>query len=587
MGNPLSPPPSTKPPVSKSIADLVVMNANIINVYTREIKEGSVVVKAGRITRVGDVDDLIGAATTIIDAKGSYLSPGFIDAHLHTESSMVTITEFARVALLHGTTTIVIDPHEIANVLGIAGVKLFLKESVNLPLKTFITVPSCVPAAPNLETTGSYLTSKDLQELLGLPRVVGLAEMMNFSGVLSQDPAVLKKLMLTHSLGKVVDGHAPMVRGKELCTYVSAGIYSDHECVTADEALEKLRLGMWIMVREGSAATNLREIVKAVYKEKLDTRRLMLATDDLSPSDLLKGHVNKLVEAVIAEGYDPVTAIQMATINPATYFHLDHEIGGIAPGLKADFLLVKDPQEIDVAAVFSEGRLVAKEGKLISDIPKWRYPPSARKTVKVKAVPKPEAFAVKASVKKRNVTVRVMGVKDRSLLTTSETATLSVRNGLVLPDAKKDVLQAAVIERHKATGNIGLGFVRGFTLSEGALASSVAHDSHNVITVGVNWNDMSLAVKKIIEAGGGMIAVRKGSVLAFLSLPVAGLMSENHVGGVSTELVKLQKAARSLGCKLTDPFMTMSFMALPVIPKLKLTDKGLVMNLQFVDLTIT
>lgn len=582
----MSPALSMKTTVGEFEADLAVLNANIINVYTREITEGSVAVKAGRITRVGDVDDLIGATTTIIDAKGSYLPPGFIDAHIHTESSTVTITEFARVALLHGTTAIVIDPHEIANVLGIAGIKLFLKESANLPLKTFLTAPSCVPAAPNLETTGGALTFKDLQELLGLPRFVGLAEMMNFPGVLSQDPAVMKKIKLAHSLGKVVDGHAPMVRGKELCAYVSAGIYSDHECVTADEALEKLRLGMWIMAREGSAATNLHEIVKAVYMKKLDTRRLMLATDDISPTDLVKGHVNKLVEAVIAEGYDPVTAIQMATINPATYFHLDHEIGGIAPGLKADFLLVKDPQKMDMPTVFSEGRLIAKEGKLAIRIPKWKYPPCTRKTMKVKAVPKPEAFAVKASVKKRNVTVRVMRVKDRSLLTASETATLSVRNGLVLPDSKKDVLQAAVLERHKATGNIGLGFVRGFTLSDGALASTVAHDSHNIITVGVNWDDMSYAVKKLIEAGGGVIAVRKGSVLAFLSLPVAGLMSEDHVRAVSNKLVKLQRAARSLGCKLTDPFMTMSFMALPVVPKLKLTDKGLVMDMQFVDLAI-
>jgi len=583
----LNPALSMKPTVDEFKADLAVLNVNIVNVYTREIKEGSVAVKAGRITRVGDVDDLIGLATTVIDAKGSYLSPGFIDAHLHTESSMVTITEFARVALLHGTTTIVIDPHEIANVLGIAGVKLFLKESADLPLKTFITAPSCVPAAPDLETTGGDLSFKALKELLGLPRFLGLAEMMNFPGVLSQDPAVLKKIKLTHSLGKVVDGHAPMVRGKELCAYVSAGIYSDHECVTADEALEKLRLGMWIIAREGSAATNLHEIVKAVYTKKLDTRHLMLATDDISPTDLMKGHVNKLVEAVIAEGYDPVTAIQMATINPATYFHLDHEIGGIAPGLKADFLSVKDLQKMDIPTVFSEGRLIAKEGKLVISIPTWRYPPSARKTMKVKAVPKPEAFAVKTSVKRRKVTVRVMGVNDRSHLTTSETATLSVRNGLVLPDAKEDVLQAAVIERHRATGNIGLGFVRGFTLSDGALASSVAHDSHNIVAIGVNWDDMSCAVKKIIEAGGGMVAVRKGSVLAFLSLPVAGLMSENPVSAVSTKLVKLRKAARSLGCKLTEPFMTMSFMALPVIPTLKLTDKGLVMGMQFVDPIIT
>ena len=564
-------------------ADLAVVNAKILNVYTGELEEGSVAIKAGRIVRVGNAEDLIAASTSIINAKGSYLAPGFIDAHLHVESSMMTITEFAKVALLHGTTTIVIDPHEIANVLGVEGVKLFLEESSKLPLKVYIMAPSCIPAAPGLETSGAELTEKDLEELLRLPRVIGLAEMMNFPGVIAGDPVVLKKIMLTHSLGKIVDGHAPMVRGKELCAYISAGIRSDHESSTADEALEKLRRGMWIMVREGSAAKNLHEIVRAARRSRLDTRRIMLATDDLSPTDLLKGHINRLVAAVIEEGYDPVIAAQMATINTATYFHLAHEIGGIAPGLKADFIIIKNLQRMSVSSVFCDGRLIAKDSKLLVEIPKWNYPPNASKTMHIKSIPEAGDFAVKVPVKDGKLNVCIIGVKDRLLLTTSEIGSLSVRDGIIVPDVKKDILQAAVVERHRATGNIGLGFVKGFGLSEGALASSVAHDSHNVVAVGANWNDMAVAVKTIIEAGGGMVAVRKGAVLALLKLPVAGLMSSENADRVASELIRLHEETEVLGCKLTEPFMTMSFLALPVIPVLKLTDKGLVENMKFVN----
>jgi len=564
-------------------ADIAILNANIVNVCTKEIIRDSIAIKSDKIIRVGDVRDIIGVSTTVVDAKDAYVSPGFIDAHIHIESSMLTITEFAKAALPHGTTSVVIDPHEIANVLGMAGVKLFLEESANLPLKVFITAPSCVPAAAGFETSGAELTPENLEELLRVPRVVGLGEVMNYLGVIQRDPVMLRKIRIAHSLRKRVDGHAPMLRGRELAAYVSAGIHSDHECVEGEEAIEKLRLGMWIMAREGSAAKNLHDIIRTIRKKNVETRHIMLVTDDLSPIDLVKGYIDRLVKAVIDEGYDPVTAIQMATINPAAYFHLDHSIGFIAPGFNADVVLFEDLDEVKVKKVISNGKIVAKNGKFTERIIAWRYPLSAEKTVKVKSLPRPEDFAVKVPEKLDKVTVRVMRIEDRSLLTKSETDVISVKNGVAVPDVEKDVLQVVVVERHKATGNIGRGFVRGFNLSEGALASSVAHDSHNIVVVGASWNDMAVAVRKIVNACGGIVAVKGGKVLAFLNLPIAGLMSKDDAEKVSLKLTELNKAAKKMGCKLTEPFMTMSFIALPVIPELKLTDRGLVERMNFVS----
>ena len=557
-------------------ADLVILNANIVNVHTKKIIKDSIAIKSDKIIRIGDVRDLIGASTTAIDAKDAYVSPGFIDAHIHIESSMLTVTEFAKAALPHGTTSVVIDPHEIANVLGMAGVKMFLKESTDLPLKVFVTAPSCVPAAAGFETSGAELTPENLEELLRIPRVVGLGEVMDYREVIRRDPVMLRKIRIAHSVRKRVDGHAPMLRGKELSAYVSAGIHSDHECVDGEEAVEKLLLGMWIMAREGSAAKNLHDIIRTIHKKNVETRHIMLVTDDLSPTDLVKGHIDRLVKAVIDEGYDPVTAIQMATINPATYFYLNHSIGLIAPGFNADLTLLEDLDKVKVKTVISNGKIVAKNGKLTAKITAWKYPLSAQRTMKLKSLPRPEDFAVKVSGEIDSATVRIIGVEDRSLLTKFERDILSVKNGAVIPSVEKDVLQAAVVERHKATGNIGHGFVRGFNLFCGALASSVAHDSHNIVVIGTNWSDMAIAVNGIVRVGGGIAAVKDGKVLAFLGLPIAGLMSKNNAETVSRKLTELHRAAKKMGCKLTEPYMTMSFMALPVIPELKLTDKGLV-----------
>jgi len=572
---------------SKLKADLAILNGNIVNVRTKKIVKDSIAIKSGRIIRVGNVRDLIGVSTTVVNAKDLYVSPGFIDAHIHLESSMLTVTEFAKAALPHGTTSVVVDPHEIANVLGMSGVKLFLDESANLPLKVFLTAPSCVPAAAGFETSGAELTPENVDELLRIPRVVGLGEVMNYQEVIKRNPVMLMKIRIAHSLRKRVDGHAPGLRGRELAAYVSAGIDSDHECVEGREAIEKLRLGMWIMVREGSAAKNLHEIIHTIREKKVGTEHIMLVTDDLSSNDLVEGHIDRLVKAVVDEGYDPVTAFQMATINPAAYFRLNHYIGVIAPGFNADLIILEDLDEVKVKTVIANGKIVAKNGKLTARIAAWRYPLGARRSIKLKHLPTPGLFAVKVLEETNSATVRVICVKNRSLFTKSDKAILPVKNGVAIPDVEKDVLQAAVVERHKATGNIGHGFVRGFNLNCGALASSVAHDSHNIIVIGTNWRDMAIAVKNIVDAGGGIAAVKDSKTLAFLSLPIAGLMSKDNAESVSRKLTELRKAAEKMGCQLTEPFMTMSFISLPVIPEIRLTDKGLIETMTFVNTIIS
>lgn len=570
-------------------ADLVILNANIVDVYTGGIYNGSIAIKSNRIIGVGEVDCFIGNSTIKINADGDYLCPGFIDAHLHIESSMITLSEFAKVVLPHGTTTIIIDPHEIANVLGVDGIKMFIEESENIPLDVYFTVPSCVPAAPGLDTSGAELNVDGVESLLRLPKVVGLGEVMNFPGVLSGDKMLLKKIFLAHSLGKRVDGHAPSLTGNILQRYIAVGINSDHECTSGNEAFEKLRLGMWIMVREGSISKNLREILSFLFKVDVDMHRVMFVTDDMSPIDVLKHHINGLVKMAIEIGFDPIDAIRMATLNPATYYHLDHEIGAVAPGLKANLIVLGDLNKVDVKMTIANGRVVASNGKLITQIDKWVYPSKAYKSINVKRIPCEDDFKFKVNLDYGKATVRVIEVEDGSLYTKQSFVELPISNGIVNVDVENDVLQVAVVERHKATGNIGLGFVRGFSLKCGSLASSISHDSHNIVVVGVNFSDMAYAVKKIIELGGGIVIVKDNSLLGCLPLPIAGLMSDENVYSVSNRLLELNKIIMDIGCKLKEPFMTLSFISLPVIPELKITDKGLVWHnidtgkIEFVD----
>ncbi len=557
-------------------ADLLLADLNIVDVISSEIYSGSIAVKGEKILGVGKVEHLVGPKTVIHDFSGLYASPGFMDAHIHIESSMLTLTEFAKAVIPHGTTATVSDPHEMANILGSEGVKLLLEEAKHLPLKAFFTAPSCIPAAPGLETSGAQLDAKEVEDLLKIDRVVGLGEVMNFPRVINGDPQLLEKIHAARSLGKAVDGHAPQLRGEALRAYVKAGVQSDHECTTGEEALEKHGLGMWIMIREGSASKDLRRVIQPFLHRGAPKDRLMLVSDDLSPIDLKKGHLDNLVREAIKEGLDPLAALRMVTINPALYFHLDPRMGSLSAGKEANVLLLEDLENIKVRAVFINGQLVAKDGKLVVGIPKFSYPPFSVKTVKIKAPPTPENFSIPAPFKKGLARVRVIIVKDGSLLTEATTETAQVEDFRVLPDPAKDMLQIAVVERHEQTGNMGKGFVRGFGLKEGALASTVAHDSHNLIVVGTKWTEMATAVQAICEMNGGMVVIKDGKTAARLPLPVAGLMSQENTDTVIDGLQRLHEAAKSLGCTLQEPFMTLSFLALPVTPELKVTDKGLV-----------
>lgn len=559
-------------------ADLVIRDAEVIDVNTKTTFIASIAVKGDRIARVGDVEDLIGEATVVVDGRGLYAAPGFFDAHMHVESTHLTLTSFAEAALSHGTTSVVIDPHEIANVLGLEGVDTIVEEAKKLPLTVYVMMPSCVPAAsPDLETSGAILGSKEVGDKLLTPEIAGLAEVMNFPGVLACDDEVLKKVELARALKKPVDGHAPLLRGTELDAYLSACILSDHETVSGEEALEKLRKGMYVAAREGTASKNLEAILRAVKEAGIDTRHVMLATDDLSPIDLVyEGHVDVLIRKAVELGFDPVEAIQMATINTATYLHVDWDIGSIAPGKIADIVLIDDLEKVVVRKVVAKGMVVAEDGRLVIQLPAYEYPKRAYRTMNVKKVPEENDLAVRVGLKEGVVKARVIGVLDKSLLTQSLTKELEVRDGVVCANPDEDVLYAAVVERHQATGNVGRGFASGFGIPKGALASSIAHDAHNVVGVGASLKDLATAIAQVVEMGGGIAVSVNGKVVAAVELPIAGLMTPEDPLTTAEQFLKLSEVVESLGSPLTDPLMTLSFMSLCVIPELKLTDKGLV-----------
>ncbi len=559
-------------------ADLVIRNGKLVNVYTGEIlEEFDVAVKGDRIALIGDAAHTIGPQTKIINASGKFIVPGLLDGHIHIESTMLTLTEFAKAVLPRGTTGVFIDPHEIANVLGVKGVKLMAEEAKALPLKVFICIPSCVPAtSPEFETAGAEITAEDIEKMLKWSEVIGLAEVMNYPGVIEGDERILSKIRATLRAGKVIEGHAPKLLGAKLCAYAASGISSCHETTSRNEGLEKLRTGLTLMIREGSAWKDLAEVIKVITKDKLDSRRVVLVTDDKHPEDLIKeGHVDHLIRRAIEEGVDPVTAIQMATINVAEHYNLDMHIGGIAPPRYADILIVDDLEKFKVSKVIADGKLIAENGKLTIKISKYKYPSYSTKTIKVKRKALPDDFKIKVN-ERGKVKVRVIEVQEESALTKQRIEELNVQNGEVKVDIEKDIVKISVIERHKATGNISVGFVKGFNLKHGAAASTVAHDSHNIIVVGASEKDMAVAVNKLIEAGGGMIAVLGGEVLAMVELPIAGLMSNEEAEVLAEKIEKLNDAWRKLGCKMKSPYMTMSILALPVIPELRITDKGLV-----------
>ena len=542
----------------------------MVNVFSGEIYATNVAIAEEWIAGVGQE---YGDGKEVIDLTGLYLLPGFINGHFHLESSLLTPAEYARLALAHGTTTVILDPHEIANVLGLPGIQALIDSSKDLPLDYFFMAPSCVPATP-LETAGAFLPSTDVEKLLKNNRVLGLAEMMNYPGVLRKDPEVLRKIQAAQKMGKAIDGHAPLLSGKELNAYVASGNESDHECTRKEEAEEKIRLGMWLMIRQGSAAKNLQDLLPVVTPQ--NKNRCLFVLDDLEARDLIgKGEIDHLLRQAIGRGLDPVTAVQMATLNPCERFGLKDR-GAISPGRRADIVAVSDLVGFNVHLTIKNGKIVAREGKAYP-LFKPLFDPKVFQTVKIKPLNE-SSFHLNLKGEK----AWIIGLLPDQILTRK--LSLPVKKddkGMVISDPESDILKIAVIERHKASGNIGLGLVKGFGLKRGALATSVAHDSHNLVVVGVADEEMKQAVQEVEKMQGGFVVVDQKEVKASLSLPVGGLMSLDAAEGVASQMEKLTQAAREIGVLLENPFLTLSFMALPVIPELKLTDKGLVDVSQF------
>ena len=543
-------------------ADLVIKNANIVNVLSEEIHKGDIAICDGVIAGIGENY----SGEKEIDINGAYVTPSFIDGHVHLESTMMLPKEFAKTVLPAGTTTVIIDPHEISNVLGLHGIS-FMHEAVkDLPMNVYTMLPSCVPATP-FETSGFDLNSYDLSLLIDKPWVLGIAEMMNFPGVLNHDKNVMAKLELAKSRGKRIDGHAPYLSGKDLCGYIASGVKSDHECTTPEEAIEKLRLGVYVMIREGTAAKDLDALIPVLKTS--NTRKCIFVTDDRHPADL-KEHINGMVRRAVDAGVDPIKAVQVASLNTAEYFGLK-DLGAIAPGYKADLLVLPDLKTFKPDIVLKDGQVVAQDGKLAVEIPEN------------------DAIATRNSVNVRWITmddfkiptegeglkqVRALEVIPHQLITKSVMSDVKIVDGNAVSNVETDTLKICVIERHRATGNIGKGFVKGFNLKCGAIASTVAHDSHNMIVIGTNDFDMYTAAVALIKCQGGKVVVKDGKIISQLPLPIAGLMSDKEFDFVVEKCDELNKDAHSIGCKLEDPFMTMGFLSLPVIPELKITDKG-------------
>ncbi len=546
-------------------ADLLLRNARLINVLSGEIHPADVAVAGPMIAGIGAGY----RGRQEIDLGGRYLCPGFLDAHVHIESSMVPPAEFARAVLPCGVTTVVTDPHEIGNVLGLEGIRFMLGDAAGSSLDVRVNAPSCIPAT-HLETSGARLEAADLMALLSEPKVLGLAEVMNFPGVIQGDPEIIAKLCAFH--GRIIDGHCPGLSGHRLSAYAAAGISSDHECVTVEEAREKMRVGLAIFLREASNARNLRDLLPLVTPA--NERRLCLCTDDRHPIDLLgEGSIDHLVRLAIAEGIDPVTAIRMATLNTAEHYRL-RDRGAVAPGRRADLVVFSDLSSPRAEEVFVSGELVAREGKMAHKRKHRRYDHLPR-TVHID--PERLDFSIRAAGSQ----ARVIGVIPDQLITHHLTREVPIRDGWAQADPERDLLKMAVIERHHGTGNIGLGFVQGVGLTQGAIASTVAHDHHNLVVIGADDVSMRTAARAVAAAGGGLAVAVGERELTVLPLPIAGLMSDWEIDMVRDRLQRLLNDAHRLGSRLRDPFMAMSFLALEVIPALKLTDKGLVDVEQF------
>lgn len=544
-------------------ADLVLKNAEVFHVFTGEFLNADVAIVDGYIAGVGENYTGI----TEIDLSGKFLLPGYIDSHINLESSTLLPDEFARAAISNGTTTVIMDPHEIANVCGTAGIRFMLEATERIPLNVYMTLPSCVPAS-RLDTSGAILEADDLKPILSHPRVLGLGEMMDFHGVLNLNEGVYAKLSMADNI--LVEGHAPGLKDKTLMAYAAAGIRSDHECTTPEQALQRLRAGMHLHLREGAVSKNFMALSEVINQDTAPY--ISFCADDISAEELLKeGHINKIVRMAISRKVPVATVLQIATINTAKYYGLK-DVGAIAPGYKAD-ILVMDSQNVRMPRqVYKSGQLVCTDGVVV-DIPKTVIPPEVLNTINIKGIRKEDL-----KIPMNGNMANVIGIVPYHVVTKHFKLQVAVKNGEVISDIENDILKLAVFERHHGTGNVGLGLVKGLGLKSGAIASSIAHDSHNIIVAGTNDTDMILAVEEISRIGGGIVIVENGSILSCFPLPIAGLMTDLPAQEVADKQAELREIAHSLGVySFINPFLTLSFCSLPVIPALKLTDQGLVL----------
>jgi adenine deaminase len=547
--------------VGEKKADLLIKNVKVVDVFSAQLYKAEVAIFKDTIAGVGSGYQ----AKQVIDAKEMFLAPGFIDGHLHLESTMLLPREFAEATVPRGTTAVVIDPHEIANVWGLRGIKYMLDATQRLPLDFFVMLPSCVPAT-DLETSGAKLGVDELASLASHPRVLGLAEMMNYPGVINTDEQVLKKLIYFSE--EIIDGHAPGIKGKDICAYLSAGPASDHECASAQEARSKLQLGMMIMARQGSTEKNLADLLKLVTAE--NSRRFMLVSDDIKPVDLLReGHMDYRLHLATQENISPFMAIQMATLNPCSYFGLRRR-GAVAPGYRADLVILKNLDNFEIEMTIKDGLIVAKNGEMATKLSYSARVSSSSVNVNLRSLRK---LSVPAKPGQKFLGIEII---PGQISTKKFVFAPKINNGKAVADPDRDILKVAVVERHWRSGNLGVGFLRGLGLKNGAIATSVAHDSHNIVVCGSNDADMRLAVYTIVQMDGGLVVASNKKVLASLPLPIAGLMSDQPALKVASRLEKLVEASKALGCKLKNPFMELSFVALPVIPEIKITDLGIV-----------
>ncbi|MEM1543925.1 MAG: adenine deaminase [Candidatus Bathyarchaeia archaeon] len=545
----------------------LLISGRIVDVYGGSIFDGYVGVRGGLIVYVG-VKPKPSRESLILPS--SYVLPAYIDGHIHIESSLMTPSSFARAVIPHGTCCVVADPHEIANVLGLDGIKFMIEDARRTPLKFYFMIPSCVPST-NLETSGAEIGLREIEALKGFKNILGLGEVMNYKGVVMGDKQILDKIGACR--GMIIDGHAPGLRDEELCAYILAGIGSDHEVISLEEAREKITLGMWIMIREGSTTKAISNLIRVVSRGCPE--RAMLVTDDKHAGDIIReGHIDHCLRRAVEEGLDPIDAIRMVTIKPAEYFRLSN-LGGLSPGKAADIVIVDDLRSFRAKIVLIDGRIVAKDGKYLGD-ETGRPSKITLGSVNFKPLHLEDLRIKHPSINDGRATVRVIGLIKDQIITEEIRCEMSVINGEVNPDPDRDILKICVIERHKTSGRIGKGFVKGFGLKSGAIASTVAHDSHNIIAVGASDLSMYRAIMRIKEINGGFVIVDGGRVIGELPLPVAGLMTTLDAEDIARRMERLEEETSRLGCKIRNPFMALSFLSLPVVPKLKITDYGLI-----------